>query len=500
MDSAARATEKYIISVPTDQEIISSCQQGKNAVLALFHTYTQEVTTVLTTVQQRLTEVEQQIAKNSSNSGKPPSTDGYQKKNQTSSLRSKSGKKPGGQEGHDGGTLMQVDTPTEKVSHAVDTCGNCNAPLKDTPVSGIEKRQVFEIEIRFPVIEHQAEKKVCPRCGFTTTAAFPQNVTQPVQYDPQFLSLAVYFTQWQLVPLFRTQQIFVDLGSVPISETTILKAIEKMSRELDGILKLIESYLIYLADTVSFDESGMRVEGSLHWLHSASTEKLSYYDIYKKRGQEAMDAMGILPLMLGIAAHDHWKPYFSYACLHALCNAHHLRELQFITDCYNQEWTAKMSTHLLAIKGALEAAKQEGKNALSKEQLALFSEEYDRIVDNGFFVNPLLPLVKKRGRVKKTKPQNLLGRLQRNKTEVLRFMYDFRVSFDNNLAERDIRMVKLRQKISGCFRTMAFARHFCRVRSYLSTAHKHDHSILAAIKSVFDGDIYVPETLLAVAC
>ena len=372
MNSAARATEKYTISVPTDQEIISSCQQGESAVIALFHTYTQEVTTVLATVQQRLTEVEQQIAKNSSNSGKPPSTDGYQKKNRTSSLRGKSGKKPGG---HEGATLKQVNSPGETVLHTVDNCENCNASLKEPPVSGIEKRQVFEIEIRFPVTEHQAEKKVCPNCGVTTTAPFPKGVTQPVQYGALLLSLAVYFTQWQLIPLFRTQQIFVDLGGLPISETTILKAVEKMSEEIEEVLKLIVNYLIYLASTVSFDESGLRVERSLHWLHSASTEKLTYYDIFKKRGQEAMDAMGILQLMLGIAVHDHWKPYFSYLCLHALCNAHHLRELQFITECYEQEWTQQMSTHLLTIKDAVGAAKQAGGKRATRRAVNHFLTE-----------------------------------------------------------------------------------------------------------------------------
>jgi transposase len=498
MKKAAQTITKLTVSIPTDGEIKSACQEGEEEVLKLFHNFSSDVAQTLAIVKDSLNEAADQTAKDSHNSSKPPSSDGLKKPNLTQSLRKKSGKTPGGVEGHTGDTLRQVGNPDETIDHTADLCENCGQSLVSEQVSGYEKRQVFEIEIRFPVIEHKAEKKVCPSCGEITTAPFPQDVTQPVQYGKKLLATAVYLNQYQLVPLFRTQQIFLDLGNIPISQTTILKAVEKMSHNTEGVVKRIKSYLTYWAEVVFFDESGIRALGKLRWLHSAGNKLATLYEIHKKRGTEAMNKIGILPNLTGIAVHDHWDSYFDYFCRHSLCNAHHLRELTFIEEAYEQKWATAMIRHLLAIKDAVDTAKKEEGSALSMEQLSSYSQEYDRIIEWGLTDNPPLPYVKKRGRVKKTKPQNLLVRLKGNKEETLRFMYDFRVSFDNNLAERDIRMIKLRQKISGCFRTEKYAEHFCNIRSYLSTVHKHNHSVFAAVLSVFEGDPYIPEILQVV--
>lgn len=499
MKDSAQKTETFSITIPTREEIYQTYNQGPEAVVTLFYDFANQFMAVLTTMQQRLLLLEDQVAKNSSNSSKPPSTDGYRKENQTKSLRKKSGKKPGGQKGHKGVTLEQVDNPDDTVLHQVQACGNCNASLKDIPATDIEKRQVHDIEIKLSVTEHKAEKKECPHCGSLTTGEFPEDVKQPVQYGPLVLSLAVYFSQWQLIPLWRTKQTFSDIFHIEISESTILAATEKAAVKIAPIINRIKCYLIYLAVLAHFDETGIRVAGALYWIHSISTEKLTFYAVHKKRGDEAMQAIGILPLFLGIALHDHWDSYFKYLCLHALCNAHHLRELEFLIERYDQKWAKKMVTHLLVIKEAVEGAKLEGKKELAEAQLTVFSNVYDQIVNEGFIQNPFItPVVKKRGKVKRTKAQNLLLRLQKNKQETLRFMYDFRVPFDNNQAERDIRMVKLKQKISGCFRTFTYAEIFCNIRSYLSTVRKHNHSILAAIESVFLGTPYIPEALLVI--
>ena len=274
-------------------------------------------------------------------------------------------------------------------------------------------------------------------------------------------------------------------GLIPSSNEQLVDALEPSLAEIWRQLQQ--------AEVVHFDESGVRVVGKLHWLHVASTPTLTYYGVDPKRGQEGMNAIGILPELTGRAVHDHWKSYFGYDhCDHALCNAHHLRELLFMVEQYDQAWAQEMIDLLLAIKAAVEQLPDEAV-ALPTDSLAAYSQQYDQLLAQGFAANPQPPQpTGKRGRKKQTPPKNLLDRLQTYKAETLAFMYDRRVPFDNNLAERDVRMIKVKQKVSGSFRTLSGAETFCSIRSYISTVRKQGLNVIQQIYNAFDGHPFVP--------
>lgn len=296
--------------------------------------------------------LQDQLAKNSKTSSKPPSSDGYKK---PISLRGSSGKKNGGQEGHEGHTLMLVENPDHVKVYRVKKCSHCEASLENEKVVGYEKRQKFDIPpVRIEVTEHQAEIKDCPCCGKRNRAEFPAEATQPVQYGPELKSWAVYFNNYQFIPLERSCEIFEDLFGHQPSESSILKANIELAEYIKPASESIKQQLIDSA-VVNFDESGLRVEGKLNWLHVASSEELTYYEVQTKRGKEAMEQIGILPEFWGTAVHDHWKPYFGYEqCDHSLCNAHHLRELNFIYEQYQQEWANDMTDLLIQVKNEVE--------------------------------------------------------------------------------------------------------------------------------------------------
>ena len=442
----------------------------------------------------RIKELENQIAKNSQNSSKPPSSDGLKKKKRTSSLRGKSGKRNGGQVGHKGKTLEAVAEPDHIRVHEVAECKKCKVSLEEVEEIGHEKRQVFDIPpVKIEVTEHRAEIKECPKCGNRNKGEFPIEVRQPVQYGPRIKVQASYFNQYQLIPLERTCEIMKDLYGQAISDGVIEKTNKIMAEKVrpsveEGKEQLIKAYVVY------FDESGLRVAKKLNWVHVASNPKLTHYEVHQKRGSVAMEAIGILPKFQGRAVHDHWKPYLTYQnCSHALCNAHHLRELVFVFEQYEQQWAEDMGNLLLEIKAEVEKTKVY-QDFLPPEKIAAFEERYDDLIADGLKVNPPppKPTKKKKGRVKQTPPKNLLDRLKDFKTQTLAFMYDFQVLFDNNLAERDVRMVKLKQKISGTFRTKQGADTFCLIRSYISTVRKNDLSVIDALYSAFAGHPFIP--------
>lgn len=453
----------------------------------------QDLSVRLDASERRVKHLEDQLAKNSRNSSKPPSTDGFQKP-APKSLREKSSRPSGGQPGHAGKTLAMVEKPDHTERHRVEGCERCGRSLAACPPDGIEKRQVHDLPpLRLIVTEHQAESKVCA-CGHTNKAAFPEGVNAPVQYGSGVKATAVYLKNYQFLPYERTCELLDDFFGCQMSEGTLANLIGECHERLEVPVQQIKAQIAQ-APVAQFDESGSRVEKKLWWLHAASTPTATYYDIHPKRGTEAIKAIGILPNFGGRAIHDFWKPYFSYGCAHGLCNAHHLRELIFVHEQHQQNWADTMIDCLLDIKAAV-AVTRPTTYHLTKAQIQDFEARYQSILDEGYAANPLAAspasAEKKRGRRKKTKPRNLLERLDEHRHEALAFMYDFNVPFDNNLTERDIRMMKVQQKISGMFRSEAGAHAFCRIRSYISTARKNALGAMDAIARVFAGSPFVP--------
>ena len=437
-------------------------------------------------------QLQDQLSKNSSNSSKPPSSDGL-KKPKTRSLRQK-GKRPlGGQPGHKGNTLKMVSEPDYVEPHRVLHCPHCQTDLSEIEAVGHEKRQVFDIPpVRLEVTEHQAEIKQCPGCGQQVKGAFPAEVTQPTQYGPRLKAQTSYLNVYHFIPLARTEELLTDFYGQAPAEAVVIQANDYLAEQIKPSLDSAKQQLINAA-VVHFDESGLRVENELQWLHVASTPELTHYHIHPKRGQEGMDAGGILPEFNGKAVHDHFSSYLQFDnSQHCFCNAHHLRELQFVTEQYQQSWATELAQLLLAIKAEV-AATPEPAMSLPADRLAYYEIEYDKLMTKGLAANPppTHPTPKKRGRPKQSPPKNLLDRLVKHKSGVLAFMYDFAVPFDNNLAERDVRMVKVKQKVSGAFRTKNGADTFCALRSYISTARKHCQNVIEALHDAFLGNPFV---------
>lgn len=477
------------IQLPSKNDIHAAYEQGIDAVVCLVEGLINTINE-LAEVNQKLNN---QISKNSSNSSLPPSSDGPKKPPRTRSLR-KHGQKPnGGQEGHEGHRLEPVETPDHVVVHKVGCCDNCSASLHDVDAIDYNKRQVFDLPpIRIEVTEHRGEIKKCPHCGSTSQAVFPENVSQPTQYGPNVKSHAVYFNTQHYIPLERTADIFEDVFNHRISQGTLIHSINDCATDVQPVNEITKD-LLTNSEVVGFDESGLRINGKIKWLHVVSTPTLTYYEIHEKRGADAMQDIGILPNFSGVAVHDHWKPYFKFDNAdHSLCNAHHLRELIFIADRYDQDWAEDMIDLLVEINDSIKDLPP-GVNYLDPDLISQFDERYDQILDEGFKINPAPEKIPgKKGRVKQTPPKNLLDRFQNYKDEILRFMFDLRIPFDNNQSERDIRMIKVKIKVSGTFRTKQGADAFCVIRGYISTARKNGINAIEAIKGVFNGTPFVP--------
>lgn len=433
------------------------------------------------------------LATNSRNSSKPPSSDGPGMKPHPKSQRKASGRKPGGQQGHVGRTLLAVDEPDEVRVHVPDQCRCCGQKLNEVAPVREERRQVHDLPpVKVRVVEHRAETKCCPGCGMETSGTFPEDVLAAVQYGPAVQAVAVYLNQGQLLPLERTCEVIADLFGCPIAEGTLASAVGKTHEQLGQTEATIKE-AIEGAGVAHFDETGLNVGGKTSWLHVASTPKLTFYAVDEKRGREAMDRIGVLAKFLGRAIHDGLPSYWQYEqCDHGLCNGHHLRELTFVEEQLGQPWAKDLKGLLLEIKQAVDEARGRGVAELPAEMRQDFGVRYETILAAGAKANPPPEPTGKAGRPKRGKAGNLVDRLTVHKEATLAFMEDLAVPFDNNQAERDIRMMKVRQKISGCFRTTTGAKHFCRIRGYISTLRKQGLPVLSALRNAIVGTPHTP--------
>jgi len=434
----------------------------------------------------RIAELERRLNKNSNNSSKPPSSDGLSKPLRTSSLRQKGKNKSGGQPGHKGNTLKQTQTPEKIEQHKLLKCPTCLSSLTSVETLGILKRQVFDIPLpKVEVTEHQAEIKFCLCCRNRVVASFPYGVNAPTQYGDVIQSWAVYFQQQQLIPEDRLQETFSDLFGVNLATATITGfselAYNKLSSFEDEVLSKIK-----VSPVKHLDETGFRVSGKTQWLHVASTSTLTYYHVSPKR-------KSLLEGLLGTVVHDHWKSYYVLPnVLHALCNQHHLRELKALIEYDKESWARKMQRFL---RIALRYRHQYNNQNIPDDKLKRVLDLYDRIIREGIIFHenqPIFSVKKSRGRTARRTGHNLLLRLKNYRDDVLRFLTDPQVPFTNNQAERDLRMMKCKQKISGGFRTTKGAEIFGRIRGFISTARKQGWNVFESIQQKVRGRTPMP--------
>ena len=496
---------------PTREDLLAIYAAGPEAVLALVEALLARITALEaanTELAQanaglvaRVTHLEGRLALDSHNSSKPPSSDWG--KPAPRSLRpapGTSGRQTGGQPGHPGTTLRLVDAPHRLEVHRPTQCAACGVALAEVGEGaervGDERRQVVDLPpLALEVTEHRLAHVACPTCGVETAGVFPVGVTQPVQYGDRLRAVGVYLHDYQLLPYGRTLELVDDLfgaapaeGTLQAAETTCFDALAATE---DAIKVALQQ-----ADQAHFDETSLRVNGHREWLHVASTATLTHYGVHPKRGTAATDAIGILPAFTGTAEHDAWAPYFTYhGCRHALCNAHLLRELVYLHEQHQQAWADELVTLLVTGKDLVDTARAAGQAHLDEITRVTLDAHYDHLLDQGRAANPLPapppegtpPAPPRRGKRKQTKAQNLLDRLVIHRREVLAFLDDFAVPFDNNQAERDLRMMKVQQKISGGFRSPDGAAAFARIRGYLSTLRKQGLPVLRALEGVFAG-------------
>ena len=425
---------------------------------------------------QQVEALERRLALNSRNSSKPPSGDGPSKPNardKKKGRRGKSGRKPGGQPGHKGTTLKQTDTPDEVVDHHPKVCPDCQHDLTQCPSQGFAARQVFDLPPPPPltVTEHRAHTCTCPGCGKRTRGDFPEGVKAPVQYGDHIAAMASYLQTQHCIPDERLSQIFRDLFGVRISAATLARLIAKVARGARSFTDAVRDALCGAQVVVKhLDETGLRVEGRNRWQHVICSLTMSHFRMGVGRGD-------LLSGVSGIVVHDNWASYGKMEnVVHGLCNAHHLRELQALVDIEKEAWAAMMQVILLDAKKAADTARENGRGHVAANVIKVINERYDACIAQGLSLHENQPPLKPappgkatRGRPKRRTGHNLVLRLRDRKADVLRFLTDLRVPFTNNEAERDLRMGKVRIKVSGCFRTPAGAENFCTLRTVIET-------------------------------
>jgi transposase len=435
---------------------------------------------------QRVKELEGQLHKDSHNSHIPPSKSIHKV---IKNSREQTGRKQGGQKGHKGTTLSMVCDPDQIEIYPVTTCRCCGKNLQKIEVDSYEKRQVFDLpEIKMKITEHQVEIKTCA-CGFVNKAEFPKTINGSVQYGVNVQALCVNLSNYQFLSYDRISEFMEDLTGYRINESTITRQNKILYNQLESFETQIKT-LIQKSPISHHDESGIYCEGERIWLHSSSTKNMTHYGVDAVRGKDATDRIGILPNKTGKIMHDNWATYFQYInCEHALCNAHHLRELTWFEEEENAIWANQIKRLLLDSKKQVEQAQEQGR--LSTKQIKNIETQYQTIVQSAIEgITIPVTTTKKRGKIKKPKQLNFLERFVKHKKSVLAYIYDFNIPFDNNLAERDIRMIKVKQKINGTFRSLEGAKHFVRIRSYISTVKKNNRNVFEEIRNAMLGTPY----------
>ena len=436
----------------------------------------------------RVEQLEARLAGHSQNSHRPPSRDGARKP--ARSQRTRSGKAPGGQPGHRGHTLAMAATPDHVIGHHPGRCAACGADLAGEPAVAVARRQVVDLPpLALAVTEHRAATVCCPHCRHATAAPFPVGVARPVQYGPRLLGLGAYLRHYQLLPYLRISELLADLFGTGPSAGTLHRASLTCAAALGGVEAAIKTAL-GAAPLAHADETSIVVAGQRRWVHVASTATLTHYAWHAKRGHAATDEIGILPAFAGRLIHDAWAPYWHYGCRHGLCNAHHLRELTAVAEQPGQAWATDLRATLLAMK-----AHVAGAGAAAGGVRDAFVARYRTLLADGYAANPpptRLPEGPQRGRLRQSTARNLLDRLTAREAEALAFLHDPAVPFDNNQAERDLRMIKVQQKVSGTFRDDAGADAFCRIRGYIATLRKQARHVLTALELTFTGHPPLP--------
>ncbi len=462
---------------------------GPDAVFAAF----QQQAAQFAALAARVEELEARLGGHSQNSHRPPASDGARKPPR--GQRARSGKAAGGQPGHPGRTLAMTATPDQVVRHHPPRCAHCGAALWGVPALTVVRRQVADLPpLRLAVTEHQAATVCCPQCQRPTRAPFPPTVTQPVQYGPRLLGLGVYLRHYQLLPYQRIADLLADLFGASPAVGTLHRASLTCAAALTEVEAAIKAAL-HAAPVLHADETGVSVAGRRRWVHVASTATLTHYGWHAKRGHAATDAIGILPRFAGRLIHDAWAPYWHYPCRHGLCNAHHLRELAAVAEQPGQGWAAGLRALLGEIKRHIERGRAAGRAGSAPAEREAFVARYRALLADGYAANPpprRPPGGPRRGRLKQSKARNLLDRLATREAEVLAFLHEWAVPFDNNQAERDLRMLKVQQKISGTFRDATGADAFCRIRGYIATLRKQAHHVLTALEQTFAGQPPMP--------
>jgi transposase len=469
------------------QELAAKYEQKLQEQESNYQQHLQTVEEHLRQAHARIAELERRLSKDSHNSSKPPSSDGLRRK--TRSQRKPSGKKSGGQVGHPGVTLSMVASPDAVVLHRAACCQQCGTDLQEMGGRVVERRQVHDLpEIRLQVTEHQVEEIRCPQCSALSRGSFPPEVSAPVQYGPQIRAWGVYLNQYQIVSVERTCQTLCEAFGCSISQGTLLGWVQEASKRLRVTMEQIKQALLK-CKLVHPDETGIHLGKKLHWLHNVSTCFLTYLAWHPKRGRLAMDAIGILPQYQGRIMRDRLSSYDHYNCDQSICGAHLLRDLMAVWEQFKQKWARAMHRLLVAINKVAYSWRSRGASCVPKEIRDRWVARYFRILALGYAAQPP-PVPRppgKRGRMGQSEPKNLLDALLHRAHQVLAFLDNLTIPFTNNQAERDLRMVKVQQKVAGTFRSEDGVTAYCSIRSYLSTMHKQARPLLEALAAVFLG-------------